>query len=343
MATKTLFIVGLLLTASSSAAAQTTCAPGAPQCSTTTQTNGDTKQSAVAEATKADVNQAGTAQGTQSAISGAEISPDIQQNATTRTGDVRSDSRGNTTDARTNATAGASNGNQSFDGKQAFTGAVQGSTNGTVKSETNGTVLGVTGPSAAEASNSGGNNQVAIDASDKSSSAVSVDAADRSSTNIDARSKVLFIPSVVPDSLPVGLAGATIVQQSFGCGPRQEVIRTPVTGAYIGFFKTSQIDQGFTDTLVDAPIPFARYDLPNGGYMLLGHQVLVGGAVIGLGGARNLAFGGGGGGGGWGQGGGGASSSAQRMVKDITLRSCVYKAFEPVPVVPAYADLGEKG
>lgn len=157
-----------------------------------------------------------------------------------------------------------------------------------------------------------------------SGGATSSDSSNRVDASTHSSYKAIFIPPVVPGTPASYVATGNIVQQVSACGPRQTLIRTTVTGAYMGLFRTTQINQGWTEDLADAPVPYLDVPLADGraGYTRYGHQVFMTTTVIGLGGARNLAIGGGGGNGSWGQGGGGSSSSTQRLVNSIQLRTC---------------------
>jgi hypothetical protein len=187
-----------------------------------------------------------------------------------------------------------------------------------------------------DASNSGGNSSVLIDA------------ADRSSTNFRATS--IFIPPVVPATPPSTVAAGNLIKETTTCGPLQRVVRTPVDGTFIGLFRRSQVDQGWTEDL--APYLDARgreqvyreVPLEDGsGVRVYGHQAIMFTTVVGVASNRNIAIGGGGGssGGNWGQGGMGSSSSNQRMITTIQLRSCEVGTFQ-FPVREVHVEVAAK-
>ena len=188
-----------------------------------------------------------------------------------------------------------------------------------------------TGPSSAAVGNTTtGSN---MNTTGASNSSTTVDASDRSSSNYS--SKLIFIPAIIPPTPPTALGVGNIIKDTSSCGPLQRVIREPVEGTFYGVFGKSHVPQGFTERLVafvDAggvQVDYRQVPISGGGYRLFGHQVTQYTAVIGVGGARNIAIGGGAGGGAWGQAGAGASASMQQMVTTIQLRECEIGSFVP--------------
>lgn len=111
-------------------------------------------------------------------------------------------------------------------------------------------------------------------------------------------------------------------QASTICGPRQEIVLAAVNGTFHGLFRRSKVDQGTTDTLQPAAVPFRSITYPDGSTRYYGHQVTSYVAVVGTSGARSVALGGGGSAGDWGQGSLGTSGANQRMVMKHVLTEC---------------------
>lgn len=172
----------------------------------------------------------------------------------------------------------------------------------------------------------------------------SAESGTNSSIGIDAstRNRTVFIPSVAVVNLPSTIGVGNIIKETSGCGPLQAIQRTPVRGTFIGIFKSSSIDQGWTDDLVPYTengkvVDYRQVNLADGsGYTLYGHQSIMFTTVVGVASNRNIAIGGGSGGD-WGQGGTGSSSSSQRLVTSIQLRACelgTIKYVQEVRVTP---------
>ena len=179
------------------------------------------------------------------------------------------------------------------------------------------------GDQVSDASNSGGNSQVAVDASDKSV------------TNIEG-DKTMFIPAVVPSS-PAATLGVGNVTAIVGtCGPLQTIVKTPIVGTYVGLVKKSSIQQGYDEALAPytdasgAQVDYREIRLADGSIKLMGHQPTTFVTVVGVAAARNIALGGGSGSGDWGQAGGGSSSSVQQLVTRVQLRECEVGTLVPV-------------
>lgn len=122
---------------------------------------------------------------------------------------------------------------------------------------------------------------------------------------------------------PTAIAGANVTAVTGACGPMVEIIRTPVTGTFIGFFADAQNPQGYTERMEDYsadgvnPTPYIAM---HGRWF--GHQVTQYAAVVSVGGARSASFSGWGAGGPGGSIGGGASGANQQMVYGIQKRLC---------------------
>jgi hypothetical protein len=145
-------------------------------------------------------------------------------------------------------------------------------------------------------------------------------------TRVDNRQ--IYIPAIVPQSLPSQVAAGAIIRETTSCGPLQSVVKTPVTGTYYGTFRKRQVELGFTYDLqpftdeAGREVVFHEVITGAGQTRLFGHQAIIYSTVAGVSGTRNLAVGGGGSNGDWGQAGGGGSVAAQRLVTHIQLRLC---------------------
>jgi hypothetical protein len=135
---------------------------------------------------------------------------------------------------------------------------------------------------------------------------------------------------------PSTVAIGNIVKETTACGPLQSVVKTPITGSYVGFFKKVKIDQGYTYDLTPytdsngVPQQYLFTKLPDrDGYRIFGHQKIIFASVVGISGARNMALGGGGNEGKWGQAGMGSSSSNTQLVLNIQLALCEIGTLEP--------------
>lgn len=152
------------------------------------------------------------------------------------------------------------------------------------------------------------------------------------------KNRTLFIPPVVPPTLPSTIAVGNMIKETTACGPQMLVQSERVDGTFIGLFSKSRIAQGRNDTLVpylDANgnrEDYRRVDIERGGYRLYGHQFIIFSTVIGVASNRNVAIGGGSGGS-WGQGGMGSSSANQQIVTNIIARECEIGSFYPQPEI----------
>jgi hypothetical protein len=159
-------------------------------------------------------------------------------------------------------------------------------------------------------------------------SAVNVDTSDRSTTNNSYVNKTIFIPSVVPTSLPSTVGNGVIATTATMCGPLARVINVPVTGYFFGITGQKKVDMGYTQETVPyvdeagKPLLYKTYQMPDGSLRYIGHMKIINVVQLNVAASRNLALGGGNGDGSWGQGGGGTSSAMQRLVKYIELTEC---------------------
>ena len=235
---------------------------------------------------------------------------------------VRGGDQSNSVDSRNSVTGGDQSQSNAVDSRNsnAVRGGDQSQANSVDSSNSN-AVRG--GDQVSDASNSGGNSQVAVDASDKSV------------TNIEG-DKTMFIPAVVPSS-PAATLGVGNVTAIVGtCGPLQTIVKTPIVGTYVGLVKKSSIQQGYDEALAPytdasgAQVDYREIRLADGSIKLMGHQPTTFVTVVGVAAARNIALGGGSGSGDWGQAGGGSSSSVQQLVTRVQLRECEVGTLVPV-------------
>lgn len=249
----------------------------------------------------------------------------------------------NTSDNRNTNAQGQGQGQQqaatSVQGQGQQMGQGQSSTNRVDGSQRTNTTVGGQNASTRSGVAGSGNAAVQVDTSDRS---VNVD-----NSKVDARS--LYIPQVVAATPPSVVPSTTAVAGVMGCGPLQQVVRTPVVGKFYGFFSDNDVPQGWTEDLVpytvDANGSPVAYDAPGAiikpyhviGGKPFGHIVLTNTAVVGVSGGRNLAIGGGGGSNmNWGQAGGGSSGASQRLVTTVQLRLCqIEEKQQPVAVTPS--------
>lgn len=353
---KKIFLVTLLSLAASGAFAQqqATCPEGTTTCSINQPQQGDTANPSHAENTTSISSLSGTSSA--SNASGVNINPELQnRNAATQTiegGNTHSSAaggaaNGNRSDIANNSAGGAST--ASSGGNTLNGGPVE------VKTGPNTLVGGDTavkaagGDSAVKASGNSDNKLVGgsltgtntnknalgqnadLNASTRSGSdnQLQVDASDRSSQSYTDNSKTVFIPPIIPPTPPSTLAVGNIIKETTACGPLQRVVKTPVNGKFFGLFSSEDVPQGFTYDLepeVDAQgrlLTYSELPLADGsGYRMIGNQAIIFATVIGTSGARNVALGGGGSSGSWGQGGGGTSAANQQLVTNIQLRAC---------------------
>lgn len=305
----------------------TTCGD-AVSCTVSNQTMGDTSSSALADHSTSTSSMAGNSsasnQSGNSITTGYDNSAQTTQNATTKTGDVSStggasSSSGNYTSSQNSSSA---NTGASTSSSGATTGASTSNSGGNIlKSGRQDQTNNVT--STGDARNSGGNSAVNIDTSDKSNHSY-----------ID-KSRVTFIPPVVPPTPPSHVAIGNIIKETLACGPLQKVVKTPITGTSRGLFSRTTVNQGYTydlEPFIDNDgnmVDYRRVYNPDGSIQLFGHQVVMFATIVGLSSGGNFAIGGGGGGGAWGQGGFGTSSSNTRLVTNIQLVQCEIGTFKP--------------
>ena len=356
------------------------CPTGTTSCSVSNQNVGDTSNPSTATDTVSTSSQSGTSSTSHASdlTISPEIKPTIAQNpVNTTTGTITGGNTtgGNVTGGNTTGgnTTGTVTGGDTTSNSNAMGGASTGNTqtnnidpsanSGTSTSNSGGNMLGGssanTGPSNATIGNTtaaggavgntsattgsltGGTNSTSnTNSTGASNSSTSIDQSNRSVTANNQR--WTFIPPIVPPTPPSMLAVGNVVTETGTCGVLQTVVREPVNASYFGVFKTSNVQQGFTERLAPMldekgqQIDYRRVLLEDGnGFRLFGHQVTQYTSILGLSGARNLAIGGGGGGGGWGQAGGGSSGSMQQMVTTLQIRECeVGTSVRPAPPAP---------
>lgn len=176
------------------------------------------------------------------------------------------------------------------------------------------------GDTISSSDNSGGNSDVQVDASDRSSHSYTA--------------KYYIHPSLTIPVPPSVVGVGNIVVQVSPCGPMMEVSTAPVDGVFHGLFKSKRVDQGTTDTLVPAREVYKQVPLSDGtGYRLLGSQVTTYATVVGVAGARSIALGGGHSDGSYAQGSLGTSSANQRMVLKHVLSLCEIGTVTTAPPV----------
>lgn len=294
----------------------TTCGDSV-SCTVSNQNMGDTSSSALADHSTSTSSMAGNSsasnQSGNSITTGYDNSAQTTQNATTKTGDVSSTG---------GASSSSGNHTSSENSSSANTGASTSNSGGNIlKAGKQDQTNNVT--STGDARNSGGNSAVHIDTSDKSSQ-----------TYVD-KSRVTFIPPVVPPTPPSHVAIGNIIKETLACGPLQKVVKTPITGTSRGLFSRTTVNQGYTydlEPFIDNDgnmVDYRRVYNPDGSIQVFGHQVVMFATIVGLSSGGNFALGGGGGGGGWGQAGFGTSSSNTRLVTNIQLVQCEIGTFRP--------------
>lgn len=170
-----------------------------------------------------------------------------------------------------------------------------------------------------------------------SDNTIRVDASDRSGGDVYESKTTVWAP-VIHGAAAAPLAAANLVVVPGVCGPRMDVVRTPVIGKRFGVWGgQSDVEQGFTEQLVPSATPFVR----NGEY-LLGHQITEYTAVVGTSSAGSFSLGGYGKNGDGAQGGGAASGQLQQIVSKVSLRDCIMatpKVEATVATVPAVQPL----
>ncbi len=125
-------------------------------------------------------------------------------------------------------------------------------------------------------------------------------------------------------------AGSSVTSTLFACGPLQSVSQEKVAGHVIGIFGEDTIDDlGKTEILkpymVDGKLTRFHKEIDGDTTTLWGHQVLVSSTVVGVAGGRSFSIGGARADSSA-NGGAGANGSMQRMVKEITLRDCLFSS-----------------
>jgi hypothetical protein len=252
---------------------------------------------------------AATSTGTNVGINGQQQGIDRSGNSTNTVGqntDVRN-TLGQATDVRNNnSVAGANTGtNTSANSLQG--GAQNASTQSGVKGS--------------------GNATVAVDARQ---------AGDVYNSKTTVWAPVVHGPAAAP------LAAANLVVIPGVCGPRVEVIKTPVVGKRFGIFGgQDDVEQGYDYEVVPAAVP---YKIVGGEQH--GEVVTFLAAALGTSSAGSFSIGGYGKDGNGGQGGAAASGQLQQIVTRVLRRDCVMaRAVEPAPIaipgLPTVSKVGE--
>lgn len=113
-----------------------------------------------------------------------------------------------------------------------------------------------------------------------------------------------------------------------GCGPLQSVVKTAVTGVFLGLLSNDNVALGTDEELA----PYTEngvvkyfHELKNGTKtMLIGHNPMLSAAVLTTSGARQFSLGGNAVSGAGGSGAAGQSSGMQQQTMKIKLASCVF-------------------
>lgn len=320
-------------------------------CNLSDQTMGDTSSSA--DSSQSQATQSNPSSNSNSSASDIAINPSVQQSGNTvdQNGEQwshsSSSSTGNQTDASSSSSSGGNTlGNTSDNRSGATGGSVDGSgnsdnrlTGGNVDSNNSNTATGGAGGHSEQ-----GQDQSADASSEQSQSAdneVSVDASDRStssfSNKVDARS--LYIPSIAAPVIPVSNPAAAVAVVTGNCGPLFTVRKEAAHGTYLGFFRTAFLEVGHDDHRVPyvdengVEISYKAYQLPDGSWELRGHQPLYFTTVLNVSGSRHFGMAGGGGSAmNWAQGQGGGSAAMQRMITNIQAESCIAGRIHAPPV-----------
>lgn len=120
------------------------------------------------------------------------------------------------------------------------------------------------------------------------------------------------------------IPSTTSIQSTTGCGVMHKVKREVVNGKYFNLIAApSDVNLGYTDTLLPADAPFKTYTAGNKSY-LIGHEVIMTTTPISIAGARQFGLGGNGSNGGGGSGSIGSSGAMNQVVTTIQLRECIF-------------------
>jgi hypothetical protein len=182
--------------------------------------------------------------------------------------------------------------------------------------------------------------------SSSSSSSNSDSKSSASNGNMTLSSSSISIPSHVTSVAPNFSPSASISMSGSGCGPLQSVVKTPVTGVFLGLLSNDNVALGSDEELA----PYTEngvvkyfHEFKNATKtMLMGHNPMLSAAVLTTSGARQFSLGGNAVSGAGGSGAAGSSSGMQQQTMKIKLASCVFSitdsAEKPVHVAaPAAA------
>ncbi len=161
-----------------------------------------------------------------------------------------------------------------------------------------------------------------------SSSSNSNSASNASNGNMTLVNSSLSIPSHVIAVAPSFTPSSSVSMSGTGCGPLQSVVKTAVTGVFLGLLSNDNVALGTDEELA----PYTEngvvkyfHELKNGTKtMLMGHSPMLSAAVLTTSGARQFSLGGNAVSGAGGSGAAGQSSGMQQQTMKIKLASCVF-------------------
>jgi hypothetical protein len=161
-----------------------------------------------------------------------------------------------------------------------------------------------------------------------------------SNGNMTLNTSNLVIPTHVTSVAPSFTPSSSVSMSGSGCGPLQTVVKTPVTGVFLGLLSNDNVALGTDEELA----PYIEngavkyfHELKNGTKtMLIGHSPMLSAAVLTTSGARQFSLGGNAVSGAGGSAAAGQSSGMQQQTMKIKLASCVFDIQDSAPkaVVP---------
>lgn len=175
--------------------------------------------------------------------------------------------------------------------------------------------------------------------SSSTASSNSDSASNASNGNMSLTTSNLVIPSHVTSVAPNFTPSSSVSMSGSGCGPLQTVVKTPVTGVFLGLLSNDNVALGTDEELA----PYTEngvvkyfHELKNGTKtMLIGHNPMLSAAVLTTSGARQFSLGGNAVSGAGGSGAAGQSSGMQQQTMKIKLASCVFDIQDSSPKVVA--------
>ena len=164
--------------------------------------------------------------------------------------------------------------------------------------------------------------------SSSTASSNSNSASNASNGNMVSTTRNLVITSHVTSVAPNFTPSASVSMSGSGCGPLQSVVKTAVTGVFLGLLSNDNVALGTDEELA----PYTEngvvkyfHELKNGtNTMLIGHNPMLSAAVLTTSGARQFSLGGNAVSGAGGSGAAGQSSGMQQQTMKIKLASCVF-------------------